>query len=393
MGEFTVKLSTMYTRSLVPPDRSFFCLGPRGTGKTTWLRQRFPSAAWYDLLRTSTLLGLMRNPDRFRMEVAALPRRSWIVVDEVQKLPALLDEVHALLFEFGDKYRFALSGSSARKLRRTSSNLLAGRVVRRQFFPLSIAELGKDFECARALAFGLLPYVWSHPRRAVATIEAYALTYLREEIQQEALVGNLDSFARFLEVAGLVHGQVLNYSNVARDAGVARVTVQRYFDVLADTLIGVRLPAWQARARIKEVAHPKFYFFDPGVVRALQGRLRDPVESHERGPLLETLVLHELRSWMSGADTSGALCYWAVPSGGEVDFIWRRGARAIGFEVKAASSWRREHSAVLRALVAEKKLQAGYGIYTGDAVLADGGIAVLPVRVFAERLRSGKIFR
>jgi predicted AAA+ superfamily ATPase len=393
MSKFTVKLPAMYTRKLDPPEHSFFCLGPRGTGKTTWLAQRFPRATRYDLLRTTTLLGLMRNPDRFRLEVAALPPSSWVVIDEVQKLPALLDEVHALLFEFGDKYRFALSGSSARKLRRSGSNLLAGRVVQRQFFPLSIAELGNDFDLARALAFGLLPYVWTHPRKAVATLEAYALTYLREEIQQEALVGSLDSFVRFLEIAGLVHGQMLNYSNVARDAGVARATVQRYFDVLADTLIGVSVPSWHAKARIKEVAHPKFYFFDSGVVRALQGRLRDPVESQERGPLLETVVLHELRAWMNAGDTSGTVCYWAVPSGGEIDFIWRRGTRSIGFEVKATPVWRRDYSATLRMLVGEKKLGAGYGIYTGDAVLNDDGITVLPLGEFATRLWSGKIFR
>jgi uncharacterized protein len=383
----------MYARKLEAPEHSFFCFGPRGSGKTTWLTQKFPAARWYDLLRTKTVLDLMRNPDRFRLEVAALPPGSWVVIDEIQKLPALLDEVHSLLFEFEDTYRFAMSGSSARKLRRAGTNLLAGRVTQRLFFPLSIAELGTEFDLNRALAHGLLPRVWTYPRRAVEMLEAYALTYLREEIQQEALVGNVDSFSRFLEVAGLMNGQVLNYASVARDAGVARASVQRYFDVLADTLIGVRVPAWQAKARVKEVAHAKFYFFDPGVARALQGKLRDPVESHERGPLLETVVLHELRSWMNVSDSSGTICYWGVPSGGEVDFVWRRGRQTIGFEVKAGSSWRGEYSAILRALVAEKKLTAGYGIYTGDAVLKDGPIAILPLRALVEWLYAGKIFR
>jgi predicted AAA+ superfamily ATPase len=174
-------------------------------------------------------------------------------------------------------------------------DLLAGRVLTRYFYPLSLTELGENCEIERCLKFGLLPKVHRAPKHAVGTLEAYVLTYLKEEIQHEALVKDVDSFSRFLEVAALANAQVVNYANIARDAGVMRPTVQRYFDILVDTLVGERIPAWQPKVRIKEVAHPKFYFFDSGVVRALRGQLRDALEALDKGYLLETLVLNELR--------------------------------------------------------------------------------------------------
>ena len=258
----------MFTRRLRLPERSFFLFGPRGTGKTTWLRSVLPSALWFDLLRMGTFLELSQRPDRFRQQVEAQPRGSWVVVDEVQRLPALLNEVHALIAEHGRAYRFALSGSSARKLKRLDVNLLAGRAINRQCLPLTAAELDLGFDVDDVLRFGLLPQVRSDPAFAVDTLDAYVSNYLREEIQQEALVRRLDSFARFLQVAALMNGQVVNMAGVARDAGVARPTVQGYFETLSDTLIGVWLPAWRRRAKVKEVASPKFYLFDSGVAVA-----------------------------------------------------------------------------------------------------------------------------
>ena len=258
----------MFTRLLQLPERSFFLFGPRGTGKTTWLRQVLPNALWFDLLRIRTLLELTQQPDTLRQQVEALPRGSWVVVDEVQRLPSLLNEVHALIADHGRAYRFALSGSSSRKLKRMDVNLLAGRAINRQFFPLTAAELNFDFEVESVLRFGLLPQIRSDPDFAVDALEAYVSNYLREEIQQEALVRRLDSFARFLQVASLMNGQTANVAGIARDAAVARPTVQGYFETLIDTLIAFWLPAWQSRAKVKEVASPKFYLFDPGVARA-----------------------------------------------------------------------------------------------------------------------------
>ena len=258
----------MFTRLFHLPDHSFFLFGPRGTGKTTWLRHVLPDALWFDLLRTQTFLALTRQPESFRLQIEARPKGNWIVVDEVQRLPSLLNEVHALIAERGQAYRFALSGSSARKLKRLDVNLLAGRVINRQFFPLTAAELNYEFDLDRILRFGLLPQIHAEPGFAVDVLEAYVANYIREEIQQEAVVRNLDSFSRFLEVAALMNGQIANVSGLARDCAVARPTVQGFFAALIDTLIGFWLPAWRKRAKVKEVASPKFYLFDPGVVRA-----------------------------------------------------------------------------------------------------------------------------
>jgi len=381
----------MFTRSFRLPEHSFFLFGPRGTGKTTWLRHVLPDALWFDLLRTQTFLALTRQPESFRQQVEAQRRNSWVVVDEVQRLPTLLNEVHALIAERGRAYQFALSGSSARKLKRMDVNLLAGRVINRQFFPLTAAELNYDVDPDRILRFGLLPQIHAEPDFALDSLEAYAANYIREEIQQEAIVRHLDSFSRFVEVAALMNGQVANVAGLARDAVVARPTVQGYFTVLVDTLIGTWLPAWRKRAKVKEVASPKFYLFDPGVVRALGGRLREPLDAAERGFLLETWILHELRAAMASQDTGGQLHYWRTPSGSEVDFVWTRGAHAVGVEVKAATTWRREYGASLKALIVQGTLQAGYGTYLGTAELKDGPLRIFPLRRFLKELASGQV--
>ncbi len=380
----------MYTRLLPLPDHSFFLFGPRGTGKTTWLKERLPEARWYDLLRNDVHLRLMRDPSLFRKEVEASPG-GWVVVDEVQKLPRLLDEVHGLIADHGTRYRFALSGSSARKLRRMEVNLLAGRVINRTFFPLTLVELGRAVAVDDLLSTGLLPGLRANPTHAIDVLEAYVANYLREEIKQEALVKDIDSFARFLEVAALMNGQVVNVAGIARDAGVARPTVQRYFETLVGTLVGSWLPAWKPRRKVKEVAHPKFYFFDPGVVRALLGRLREPLEGAERGHLLETLVFHELRARVAYSGSGGDLSYWGTPSKSELDFVWTRGSAAVGIEVKSSKEWRREYGRVLAELLAEGVIQRGFGVYLGREPLKEGKIEVLPLEVFSRRLHDGSL--
>ncbi|MBI5849890.1 MAG: ATP-binding protein [Planctomycetes bacterium] len=381
----------MYTRALDPPGDSFFLFGPRGTGKSTWLRQRLPDAHWFDLLRMPLVLELTRRPETFREQVLARPKGSWVVVDEVQRMPALLDEVHALIAEHGKRHRFAMSGSSARKLRRLDVNLLAGRALTRRFFPLTAAELDYDFALDELLAQGCLPRVRSEPALAVDLLEAYVGTYLREEIQQEALTKDTAAFARFLEVAALCNGQVVNVAGVARDAGVARPTVTRFFEVLVDTLIGTWLPAWRPRARIKEVQHPKFYVFDTGVVRGLSGRLREPLESAERGHLFETLVFHELRAAVNQQNLGGEFSYWRTPSGSELDFVWERGKKRVGIEVKAGKQWRGEFGASLAALLAEKQVGKAFAVYGGKERLVDRGVLVLPFVEFARELQAGRV--
>jgi len=381
----------MYTRHLQAPRESFFLFGPRGTGKSTWLRQQLPDAHWFDLLRMPLVLELTRRPETFRARIEALPKGSWVVVDEVQRMPALLDEVHALLAERGKSYRFALSGSSARKLRRLEVNLLAGRAITRNFFPLTSAELEFDVALDDLLATGCLPMVRNDPDSAIDILDAYVSTYLREEVQQEALTKDIGGFARFLEVAALCNGQVVNVTGVARDAGVTRPTVTRHFEVLVDTLLGTWLPAWRPRARIKEVQHPKFFLFDPGVARGLAGRLREPLNDTERGPLLETLVLHELRAAIAYQNLGGTLSYWRTPSGAEIDFVWERGDKRVGIEVKASKRWRSEYGSALADLKKEGRITAAFGVYTGGERLKERDLTALPFVEFTRDLTAGKV--
>jgi predicted AAA+ superfamily ATPase len=383
----------MYTRRLALPERSFLLLGPRGTGKTTWLRNRLPKAHWYNLLLDREQLRLMRDPGRFRQEIEALPSRSWVVVDEVQRLPSLMNEIHDALASAPQRWRFALTGSSARRLRRDDVNLLAGRVVMRSMLPLTVAELGTMPAVDDLVRFGMLPIVRSARGAAarVDLLEAYHETYLAQEIRAEALVRSLDAFARFLEIAALANAQVTNTAALARDAAIARPTVQGYFEVLNDTLLGHWLPAWRPRAKVKEVQHPKFYLFDPGVVRALSRRLREPLEAAERGMLLETLVFHELRAQIAYSNCGGELSYYRTPSGTEVDFVWTRAGHAVGIEVKAADRWRPEYSRALAELQSAGVIASAWGVYLGEQPLQAGPIRVLPLPAFLAELAAGRV--
>jgi predicted AAA+ superfamily ATPase len=244
------------------------------------------------------------------------------------------------------------------------------------------------------LRFGTLPAVWADAdseRDRVDLLEAYVQNYLTQEVRAEALVKDLDPFSRFLDVAALANGQVTNASSLARDAGVARPTVQGYFEVLVDTLLGFWLPAWQPRSRVKETRHPKFYFFDPGVVRAITGRLRDAPSEIERGVLLETYVLHELRASLNLSGSGGQLSHWRTPSGSEVDFIWSRANRSVGIEVKSGARWRPRDGAALKQLLDEKIVRRGFGVYLGEHRLRDGPLDVLPLSDFVRQLYAGKI--
>ncbi|MFO0982644.1 MAG: DUF4143 domain-containing protein [Planctomycetota bacterium] len=322
----------------------------------------------------------------------ALPP-GWVVVDEVQRLPAILNEIQYLIARHGRRYAFAVTGSSARKLRRGDVNLLPARFVNRAFFPLTAAELDFTFDIDAWLKFGALPAVCSaaRDRDRIDLLEAYVENYIAQEVRNEASVKNLESFARFTSVAALMNGQVTNVAGIARDAGVPRPTVQSYFETLVDTLLGVWLPAWRPRARVKEVAHPKFYFFDAGVVRALAGRVREPIDSAERGPLFEVAILHELRAWISLSGCGGELAYWRTPGGVEVDFIWRRAGHAVAVEAKATQRWRSVESAALADLAAHKKTKRCFGVYLGDRALKDGTIWVLPLKDFLRRLHAGDV--
>lgn len=381
----------MFTRSLAPPKSSFFLFGPRGTGKSTWLRTAFQDAFTVNLLPYAEALRYERDSSRFRAEVMAAPRDAWIVVDEIQRVPKLLDEVHFLMEETGYR-KFALTGSSARKVKRGAANLLAGRAVMRQFFPLTAAETEFSVPTSKLLRFGALPLSVTAPDDEAREdfLRAYVTTYLSEEIKAEGLVRNLGSFSRFLEVAALAAGQRTNVSNIARDASVSRETARGFFEVLVDTLIGYWLPAYRPRTKVKETSQPKFYWFDPGVLHAAAGGFDQPLPSDWNGVLLEHLVLHELRSYLHYAGIKGSLGYWATPSGSEVDFVWWYGERIVAIEVKHAREFRTSHRKGIESLLASKRAR-NYIVYLGNRELKVEGTRVLPLESFLRLLHRGEV--
>jgi len=380
-------------RQLKLPERSFFLFGPRATGKSTWLKGCFTDKLHFDLLRNDVYFALTSSPAAFRERVLAHdPQKTWIILDEVQRAPLLLNEVHSLIES--DGYRFALSGSSARKLKRGQANLLAGRALVKHMFPLVKSEYGELITLEEALAFGTLPSIVTDKTSRIDQLEAYVGTYLREEIKAEALTRNVHAFGRFLEVAALINGQVTNLANIARDAAVPRATVSTYFEILVDTLLGSWLPAWSPRAKVKEVSHPKFYFFDCGVVRGIQKSLREKIGDTERGVLFETLVLHELNAYISYQGIGGELFYWRTADGAEVDFIWKRGSRIVAIEVKSSSRWKDQYNAGFQSLLSSNvKIGTCYGIYCGDEILKKKFGLVLPWEEFLKRLYAGEIIR
>lgn len=377
----------MFQRFLKPPQETTLLLGPRGTGKSTWLEAVLPQAHRWDLLETRLALDLSRDPSGFARQVEALPDGAWVVVDEVQKVPALLDEVHRL---DGKRSRhFVLSGSSARKLKRGGANLLAGRALRKDLFPLVSAEIGAPLTLEQ-VPYGALPRVIGN-KSPQPYLEAYVDTYIREEVQAEALTRNIGGFARFLEVAARQNGQVTNASNVARDAQVARQTVQGYFDVLIDTLLGYWLPAWKLKGATKVVAHPKFYFFDSGVARALSGRLAYPPTPEELGALFETWLLHELRAFLSYAGLSYPLSYFRTQNGVEVDVVFetRRGHMALEF--KSSREWRSSWGSGFRRLREALPGVKCVGVFGGSRPQKSDGYEVWPYAQFLERLWGGSL--
>ena len=341
-----------YPRLTRPPEQSFFLLGVRGAGKSSWARRQFPDAPHIDLLDEARYQDYLADPSLFAADLRSAPPGSWVVVDGIQRLPNLLNEVHRHIED--RRLNFALLGSSARKLRAAGVNLLAGRALHKTMHPLTPFELGDDFDLDSALDTGTIPLVWvAGQRRPV--LESCVRLYLGEEIRAEGLVRNLPGFARFLPVAALHHGQVVNISGIARDCGVARTTVQGYLDILEDTLLAFRLPAFQPRLRARERRHPKLYWVDPGLVRAVK-RLRGPIAPEERGALLEGWVLHLLRAHGEEGGLFDELHYWAPhpANGTEVDFLLRRGGELAAIEVEPRP---RYHAGMLPGLRAVAELR------------------------------------
>ena len=376
----------LYQRITQLPARSFFLFGVRGVGKSSWARTALPQALRLDLLDEALFHDLLAEPSLFRELLSTVAPDEWVVIDEVQRIPSLLNEVHRLIEERG--LRFALLGSSARKLKTAGTNLLAGRASRKAMYPLVPRELGADFKLDDVLRYGSIPLVWTaEDRREV--LESYTQLYLREEIRAEAVVRNLPGFVRFLPVAALLHGQTLNVTGIARDAGVARTTVSGYLDVLEDTLLTWRLPAYEAKLRVRERRRPKLYWVDPGLVRAVK-RQFGPVSMEERGALFEGWILSLLRAHAEEQPVFDDIHYWApVESRTEVDFLLTRDNEYLAIEAKAASRYSTGLLKGLRAVGDLPRLVRRVLVYDGDrAFRTEDDIDVWPVNRFLEALQT-----
>ena len=383
-------LRHVFDRFFTPPGASsYFLFGPRGTGKSTWLRNRYPEGLFIDLNDPEEDRYYGAAPERLRNAVASQPDRGPIVIDEVQRTPGLLPVVHQLI-ERDKNLRFVLTGSSARKLRRTGVDLLAGRALLTTMHPFMAAELGSAFSLDSALTLGLIPLVVdaAEPESALRT---YAALYVREEVQAEGLVRNVGAFSRFLEAASFSHGAALNVSNLARECQVERKVAASYLSVLEDLLIGFTLPVFRRRALRKLTSHPKLYLVDPGVFRSLRPRGPLDQDAELAGPALEGLVAQHLRAWIAYTRRRDSLSFWRTRSGSEVDFVLYGESGFYALEVKRSSVVHPRDLSGLRAFAADYPEATPVLLYGGRRTLTNG-ILCLPCGGFLRSLVPGCSF-
>jgi len=368
----------MHTRLLeIAPNspKSILLLGPRGVGKTSWAKNAFPNALYLDLLDADVYTPLQANPKRLEHLIPS-DFSDWVVLDEVQKLPELLNEVHRLIES--RRQRFILTGSSARSLKRKGVNLLAGRALHYFMHPLTAVELGEVFDLKQALLFGQLPSIASEPNPE-HYLKTYVKSYLREEVLQEGLTRNLGTFTRFLEVASFSQGSLLNMSAIAREVGVNQKLAASYFEILEDLMLAYRLPVFTKRAKRRMVMHPKFYFFDVGVYRALRptGPLDSPAEIG--GIAAESLFLQNLKAINDYLQLGYEFYFWRTSYGTEVDFIAYGPRGMLAFEIKASSHIDKHDLKGLHALQADFPIVKPFLIYGGERREYYGDIQVIPM--------------
>jgi predicted AAA+ superfamily ATPase len=373
------------SRFLHEPRGSFFLFGPRGTGKSTWLKTLHPDALYIDLLLPDIHRSYLARPERLLEALDAHPEEKLVIIDEVQRVPDLLPTVHHLVEARRDT-RFILTGSSARKLRRAGTDLLAGRLLMRTMHPYLASELGSDFSLEESLKYGMVPLVVESADRRETT-QAYVGMYVKEEIQAEGLVRNAGNFARFLETVSFCHAAPLNVATVARDSGVERKTVEGYLSILEDLLLSFRVPVFRRRAKRILTSHEKIYLFDAGIFRAL--RPTGPMDraAEAEGPALEGLVAQHVRAWAAARGRDNDLFFWRTKAGLEVDLVLYGEDGLWAFEVKNS---RNVHRVELRAL---REFKQDYPearcllLYRGSERLRIDGVLCLPCTEFLRGLR------
>ncbi len=359
---------------------AIFLWGPRKTGKTTLLQTQFPQAKFYDLLKTELKTTLLVHPERLREEVLG-QKPKIVIIDEVQKVPALLDEVHWCIEN--TKTKFILCGSSARKVRHGSANLLGGRAWRFELFPLTTSEI-KELDLSRALNHGLLPkhYLEERPERS---LKSYVLNYINEEIHAEALVRNVPAFSNFLEMVALGHGQLINYATMGRDCGVDGKTVREYYQILEDTLLGHTLEPWRKAKKRRLIETAKFYLFDVGIVRALKGMPIIQPGTVEFGHSFKHFLIEEIRAYLSYKEKNFPLAFWKTSTGMEVDLIV--GQMDLALEFKATPKLRKEDLKGLLALNEEHKVKNSIIVCLEKEIRKlENNIFVFPWKIFCQKL-------
>lgn len=378
MGNFT-------KRFFNAPVDSFFIFGPRGTGKSTWLKKNYPDAYFIDLLDDNTFRNHIAYPERIKQIVKANHRTTCYIIDEIQKAPAILNSVHSLIEEY-KSHQFILTGSSARKIRRGGINLLAGRALLTHFYPFMAAELGTKFSINTALKNGLIPLIVSAkiPEKTLAT---YIALYIKEEVKEEGLVRNIGAFARFLEAISFSHGSILNINNIARECNVTRKIVENYLSIIEDLLLGYKLPVFSKRARRAMTSQPKFYLFDAGVYYHL--RPKGPLDSPDEinGMALEGLVLQHLKAWCDYANDQVDCYFWRTRGGSEVDFIIYGAEHFYAIEVKNAKQIHPKSLRALKNFLTDYPEASAILLYCGTEKLLIDGISCWPITDFLLKLK------
>lgn len=386
-------MKCIFNRNLkLPPpgEETFFLWGPRQTGKSTLLRETYGTDHWIDLLKADEFRRYLTHPESLREQFEAEPPgpAQQIVIDEIQKVPALLDEVHWLIENRG--LHFALCGSSARKVKRGAANLLGGRAIRYELHGITAGEIGAVVDLDRLLNHGYLPRIYeaSRPRRM---LDAYIADYLKEEIAAEGLVRNLPAFSDFLDVSALSDGEIVNFSNIARECGVSSHTTKSHFQILEDTLLGHWLPAYRKRPKRRVIGAPKFYFADVGVVNRLAKRGELLPGSELYGKAFENWVFHELSAYASYEEFEGGLSYWRLASGVEVDFIL--GDMQVAIEAKSSERITQDHLRGLRTIVDDHPRVRRRIVVCREARARKtrDGIEILPATTFVRRLWAGDL--
>ncbi|MBY0384044.1 ATP-binding protein [bacterium] len=379
----------MYSRLLNPlKDSNYFLFGPRGTGKSSWVQKELKGATYIDLLKDDVYRALLARPETLSDYIPN--QKSVVVIDEVQKIPKLLDEVHRLIEN--KKHQFVLTGSSARKLKKQGINLLAGRAHKYSMYPLSAKEMGKDFDLLKALKFGMLPMAatTASPKKY---LESYVTTYLKEEIEQEGLTRNISSFARFLEVASFSQASILSTAQIATEAQINRKVVEDYFSILRDLMLSYELPVFSKKAKRELMTKRKFYFFDVGVYRTLRPRGPLDIDSEMMGPAFETLCVQELMAINHYLDLNYEFYHWRTRVHQEVDLVLYGKNGFIAMEFKSGSRLRDTDFTGL-ALFAEDYPQARrILVYGGREKKTHRGIELIPAVDFfkeTERILSNK---